>query len=215
MTPFASIIGQYALTLSGGIQGRLFRLSFSGELAYELAVPARWGEIVIDKLMEAGKDFGIAPYGTEALGTLRIEKGHLAGPELNGETTAGDLGLGRFPSRAKDYIGRYMASRPALNAPERATVVGLRPVDRTARIRAGANLIVADAKPSASAYQGHVTSVAFSPSLDQWIGLGLLSRGPSRIGEVVEAWDPVRNSTVPVRIELPCFIDPKGERLRA
>ena len=102
------------ITVAGGITARLFRLSFSGEMAYELGVPARYGDAAIRAIMAAGAEFGITPYGTEALGVMRIEKGHVAGNEINGQLTARDLGLGRMMSTKKDYIGRVMAQRPAL-----------------------------------------------------------------------------------------------------
>ncbi len=98
---------------------RLYRLSFSGELAYEIGVPARFGDAWCAPIMEAGAAYGIAPYGTEALGVLRIEKGHPAGSELNGQTTAHDLGFGKMLSAKKDFIGRFMAARPALTDPAR------------------------------------------------------------------------------------------------
>ena len=101
------------VTVGGGIAARLFRISFSGELAYELAVPASYGDAAIRAIMAAGKPYGIHPYGTEALSVMRIEKGHVAGNELNGQTTARDLGLEKMMSRKKDYIGRVMAARPA------------------------------------------------------------------------------------------------------
>ncbi len=107
------------LTIAGGCPARLFRLSFSGELGYELAVSAQYGDAAIRALMAAGAEYGLAPYGTEALSVLRIEKGHAAGNELNGQTTARDLGLDRMMSSRKDYIGRVMAGRPALAARER------------------------------------------------------------------------------------------------
>jgi glycine cleavage system aminomethyltransferase T len=156
----------------GGVPGRLFRLSFSGERAYEIAVPARYGDALVRRLMQAGAPFGIIPYGTEALGVLRVEKGHAAGNELNGQTTAADLGLGRMMSRKKDFIGRAMAQRPGLVDPARPVLVGFRPVDRAARLRAGAHFLPLDAEKTAAHDQGYMTSVAFSPgagALD-WAG---------------------------------------------
>ena len=144
---------------------------------------------------------------------MRIEKGHVAGAELNGQTTASDLGLGRMMSAKKDYIGRVLAGRVALVDPERPTLVGLRPVDRGARLRAGAHFLKRGAAATADNDEGYVTSVAFSPSLDHWIGLGLLEGGPSRFGERVRAYDPVRNGDVEVEVCSPVFIDPQGERL--
>ena len=203
------------ITVCGGVPARLYRISFSGELAYEIGVPARYGDALARVLMEAGAPFGMVPYGTEALGVMRIEKGHVAGNELDGRTTARDLGLGRMMSTKKDYIGRVLAGRPALTEPDRMSVVGFKPTDRSKRLRAGAHFVPLNAEIVAANDQGVLTSVAFSPSLGHWIGLGLLQRGPVRFGEVVCTVDPVRNNNVEVEICTPCFIDPKGERLRA
>jgi sarcosine oxidase subunit alpha len=197
-----------------GVPARVYRLSFSGELAYEIGVPARFGDSLVRRIMEAGAAFGIAPYGTEALGVLRIEKGHPAGSELNGQTSAHDLGFGKLLSTKKDFIGRFMAARPALTDPARPTLVGLRPLDREDRLRAGAHLLPKDAEPVAKHDQGHVTSIAFSPSLNHWVGVGLLARGPERHGEIVRAYDPLRGGDVLVEVRPPCFIDIEGERLR-
>jgi len=202
------------VTVCGGTPGRLFRLSFSGELAYEVAVPARFGDALIRKIVEVGTAYGIAPYGTEALGVLRIEKGHPAGGELNGQTTAHDLGLGKLLSTKKDFIGHFMAARPALIDSSRPTLVGLRPVNREDRLRAGAHLIPKGAEATGANDQGYVTSIAFSPSLGHWLGLGLLAKGPQRHGELMRAYDPVRNGDVEVEICPPCHIDPEGNRLR-
>src|SRR6185369_421128 len=95
-----------------GSEARIYRLSFSGELAYEVSVPAVHGDLLIRHLFEIGRSFDVVPYGTEALGVMRIEKGHPAGNELNGQTTASDLGMGRMMSKKKDFIGRAMARRP-------------------------------------------------------------------------------------------------------
>jgi len=197
----------------GGVPARLFRLSFSGEMAYELAVPARYGDGAIRAIMAAGEEFSITPYGTEALGVMRIEKGHVAGNEINGQLTARDLGLSRMMSKKKDYVGRVMAQRPALLDPERPALAGFKPVDRKARLRAGAHFLSAGAAASADNDEGYMTSVAFSPMLGHWIGLGVLKRGPERIGQRVRAYDPVRNGDVEVEICNPVFFDPEGARL--
>ena len=202
------------VTVLGGVEARLFRLSFSGELAYEISVPARFGDAVIRAIMDAGASFGIAPYGTEALGVLRVEKGHPAGNEVNGQTTAHDLGFGKLLSTKKDFIGRFMAARPALTAPDRPTLVGIRPVDRSERLRAGAHFIPQGAAATAANDQGFVSSVAYSPSLGHWVGLGFLTRGPERHGDIVRAADPLRGADISVEVCPPCFIDPAGERLR-
>jgi methylglutamate dehydrogenase subunit C len=202
------------LRVMGGIAARLFRISFSGELAYEMAVPAGYGDALMRRIMDAGREFGIAAYGTEALGVLRIEKGHVAGNEINGQTTADDLGLAKLLSKRKDYIGRVMAQRPALRAADRPTLAGFKPVDRSQRLRAGAHFIALGAPTVAASDQGYMTSVAFSPTLGHWIGLGLLAGGPRRHGEHVRAYDPLRSGDVPVEVCHPVFYDPTGERLR-
>jgi sarcosine oxidase subunit alpha len=207
-------MGAMTLTICGGLPARLFRISFSGELAYEIAVPAGYGDGLIRAIMAVGAPFGVTPYGTEALGVMRIEKGHAAGNELNGTITAADLGLGRMMSTKKDYIGRVMAERPGLADPERPRLVGFKPVDRAQRLRAGAHFLPLGAKAVAANDEGFMTSVAFSPSLNHWIGLGYLKNGASRLGERVRAHDPVRGLEFEVEICDPIFIDPKGERLR-
>jgi len=203
------------LMVAGDIPGRLYRLSFSGELACEIAVPARYGDALARLLMQAGEAFDIAPYGTEALGAMRIEKGHVGGQEIDGRTTARDLGFGRMMSGKKDFIGRVMAGRPVLLEADRRVFVGFKPVNAQDRISAGAHLVPPGVPASAAHDQGVITSVAFSPSLQHWIGLGLLARGRERLGERVIAADPVRERFVEVEICAPCFIDPEGARLHA
>jgi methylglutamate dehydrogenase subunit C len=203
-----------SLTVMGGVPARLFRVSFSGERAFELAVPARAGEALVNALMLAGAPFDITPYGSEALGVLRIEKGHAAGGELNGQTTARDLGLARMMSVRKDYVGRVMAGRAALIDPARPALAGFQPVDPTRRLRAGAHFLPIGAENVSTHDEGHMTSVAFSPALNMWIGLGLIKNGPTRHGERVRAYDPVRGDNIEVEICNPVFFDPEGSRLR-
>lgn len=201
------------VTVGGGIQARLFRISFSGELAYELAVPADYGEAMMHALMAAGETFGITPYGLDALNVMRIEKGHAVGAELNGQTTAGDLGLAKMMSSKKDFIGRLMAKREALEQADRMILVGLRPVDTSKELRAGAHFIRVGRAAQMENDEGYMTSAAYSPNLKHWIGLGFLKNGPTRIGERVRAVDLVRNSDVEVEICSPHFYDPEGARL--
>ncbi len=181
------------ISILGGMTARLFRISFSGEHAYELAVPADYGNMVARSIMQAGEEFGITPYGIEALSIMRIEKGHVAGGELNGTTTAGDLGLGKMMSSKKDYIGRMMAAREGLMDKNRQSVVGIRPSDARDKIRAGSHLLKKDDAPSMAADQGYISSVAWSPMLNMWLGLALLANGRERHGEVVKIFDGVRN----------------------
>jgi sarcosine oxidase subunit alpha len=202
------------LHVCGGIPARLYRLSFSGELAYEIGVPARYGDALARALMQAGEAFGITPYGTETLGVMRIEKGHISGNEIDGRTTADDLGLGRMMTAKKDFIGKVMAARPALLDPKRPKLVGLRPRDQRQRLYAGAHLLPVGSALVAEHDQGVITSVAYSPSSKHWIGLGLLAGGMARAGETVMMVDFMRNAFNEAEVCAPVFVDPKGERLR-
>jgi sarcosine oxidase subunit alpha len=197
-----------------GYAARLCRLSFSGELAYELSVPSRLGTALVDHLFAVGSGFGLTPYGTEALGVMRIEKGHPAGNELNGWTTATDLGLGRLASTRKDYIGRIMATRPALTDPARPRLVGLMPADGRSAIRAGGHLVGRGVAPVAANDQGYVTSACYSPTLAHPIALALLAHGADRHGETLVVHDPVRGADVAAVVCDPVFYDPAGEKLR-
>ena len=197
-----------------GRPARLFRISFSGELAYELAVPARRGDATVRAIMAAGEDLGVVPYGMEALGTMRIEKGHVTGAELNGTTTAHDLGLGRMMSTQKDYIGRVLAARPGLSAPDRPALIGVKPSKLDARLTAGSHFLRLGAQPSLANDDGFISSVTFSPTLGHWIGLGFLRSGRERIGEMARAHDPLTGGDVEIEITHPVFYDPDGKRLK-
>lgn len=197
-----------------GLEARIYRLSFSGELAYEVSVPATQGDMLIRHLFLAGQPFGVTPYGTEALGVMRIEKGHPAGNELSGQTTAGDLGMERMMSKKKDFIGRAMAQRPALTDPERPRLVGLKPVDRSVKLRAGAHLLSPGAEAVAANDEGYVTSAAWSPTLNHSIALALLTHGPERHGTRIIVHDPVRGGDVEAEICNPIFVDLEGTRVR-
>ena len=202
------------MTVCGGTPGRLFRISFSGELAYEIAVPARYGDSLIRALMAAGKEYDVVAYGTEALGVMRVEKGHAAGNELTGQTSALNLGMGRMVSKKKDCIGNILSERTEMNADNSKMLVGFIPVDRKQSLTAGAHFI-ADGKPANTENdQGWMSSVAYSPSLGHSIGLGFIENGDERKGEIVRAVDPIRSKEADVEIVSPHFIDPQGERLR-
>lgn len=203
------------LTVCKGIQARLYRISFSGELAYEIAVPAADGCDVAETLMTAGESYGILPYGTEALTMLRVEKGHPAGGELSGQTTARDLGLGKMMSTKKDYIGRILAQRPALVDPDRPILVGFKPRHADESFGAGSHLLAPDAPKTIDNDLGYVTSTAFSPVYNHTLGLGLLQRGHERIGETLVAYDPVRNKAVMVEVCHPIFYDPENSKVKS
>ncbi len=203
------------LTVCNGTRARLFRISFSGELAYELAVPARYGHALMDALATYGKPYNAVPYGVEALGVMRIEKGHAAGNELNGQTTAANLGLGRMVSAAKDCIGKTLSQRLALNEDDSRQLVGFVPVNSDDTLRSGAHFIKNGASATLANDQGWMTSVAYSPSLQSSIGIGFIHNGQDRLGEQVLASSPLHDEQIAVTIVSPHFVDPQGERLRA
>ncbi|WP_417605839.1 sarcosine oxidase subunit alpha family protein [Primorskyibacter flagellatus] len=203
------------ITVCGGLRARLFRISFSGELAYEIAVPTRYGDALFRKIMEAGQEFDVVPYGTEALGVMRIEKGHAAGNELNGTTTALNLGMGRMVSKKKDSIGSTLSEREGLNQPDALMLVGFKPVNNADKVTAGGHLMTKGTPKDAEHDQGYITSAAFSPSLNSSIGLGFLKDGGNRLGEVMILTTPLTGADVEVEVVSAHFVDPEGERLRA
>lgn len=202
------------ITICGGLRARLFRISFSGELAFEIAVPTRYGDALIRKLMAAGKEFDVTPYGTEALGVMRIEKGHAAGNELNGTTTAHNLGMGRMVSQTKDSIGAVLSRREGLMREDALRLVGFRPLNNQDPLKAGAHFIAGTNPEAATHDEGYMTSVAYSPNLGHAICLGFLKDGGNRLGETLRAVNPLGGDSVAVEVVSPHFIDPQGERLR-
>ncbi|MBI6629682.1 sarcosine oxidase subunit alpha family protein [Pontibaca salina] len=203
------------ITVCGGLRARLFRISFSGELAYEIAVPTRYGDALFRRIMEAGKEFDVVAYGTEALGVMRIEKGHAAGNELNGTITALNLGMGRMVSKKKDSIGSTMSEREGMNLPDALNMVGFKPVNSADKVTAGGHLMTKGTPVDAEHDQGYVTSACYSPILNSSIGLGFLKDGANRMGEIVSLVSPVTNLNVDVEVVNPQFVDPEGVRVRA
>ena len=202
----------------GHVEGapvRIIRLSFSGELAFEIYTPSGYGEAVWSRIMEAGKAFDIIPYGTEAMAALRIEKGHVAGGELDGRTTLGDLGLERMASTRKPYIGSVLRHREALAAGDRMTLVGLKVVMPGDRLRNGAHIVEQDPDATDGYTLGHVTSVTYSPVTGCYIGLALMKGGLARTGKVVNVVYPLRDESVAAEVTDPVFYDPRGERVHA
>ena len=196
------------------IPARLFRMSYSGELAYEIHVPADRGRAMWEAVIAAGEPFGIMPYGTEAMSTLRIEKGHIViGPEADGRTTADDLGLGKLVNAGKWCIGKPLLERAALKAPGRWQLVGLTALDDAPTLR-GAKIVADPDRAAPNPMQGHVTSWCFSPNLNAWIALALVADGRARLGETLWAVSPLFDARTRVKLGPPCFIDPDGERLR-
>ena len=195
-----------------GIECLIARISFSGELAYEVYVAAGYGPAMMDRLWAAAEPMDGCLYGLEALGTLRIEKGHVTGAELDGRVTIDDAGLGKMASTKKAYIGSALRQRPDLTRKNRPKLVGIFPKDRGQTFHGGALLCRGD---DISGFgEGWITSVTHSPALGHWIGLGFIAGGHEAWnGKDVVAADPVRNGHVEVDIVSPHMVDPEGARM--
>lgn len=198
------------ITVCDGTPGRLFRISFSGELAYEVAVPVRYGDALIREIIKAGKEFDITPYGTEALGVMRIEKGHVTGAELNGQVTAFNVNMNNMISIKKDSIGSVLSRREMMIADDQIRLVGVKTVELSDSLASGAHFVAKGEKPTTKNDQGWIASVCYSPHFEQHIGLGFLERGHERHGEIIRAWDGVRGTDILVEIVSAHMYDPEG-----
>ncbi|WP_394892594.1 sarcosine oxidase subunit alpha family protein [Mesorhizobium sp. AaZ16] len=206
--PFMGIVhGEIA-----GAPVMICRLSFSGEMAFEVYSGAGHGMHVWEALIEAGKPFGMVPYGLEALGTMRIEKGHVTGAEIDGRTTGRDLGLDWMLSKKKPFVGSMMMDREGLIAEDRVRLVGVISLDNRP-LKGGAHIVeeVNEKEPKNSI--GHITAVCYSPALGKYIGLALVKGGKARIGTRAFISDPLRDRFGPVEIVSNHFFDPEGKRM--
>ncbi|WP_444430676.1 sarcosine oxidase subunit alpha family protein [Rhodobacter capsulatus] len=197
----------------GGFPARVFRISFSGELSYEIAVPANMGLAFWEALHKAGEEFGVMPYGTEALHVMRAEKGFIMiGDETDGTVIPQDLGLGWAISKKKaDYLGKRAQERKHMTDPDRWTLVGLETLDGSVlpdgvyAIDEGVN------ENGQRKVQGRVTSTYYSPMLKKGIAMGLVRHGPARMGEVLE-FPADGGKVIQARIVDPVFYDKAGEK---
>ena len=201
------------IQLAGGpVPCRAARISFSGEMAWEIYVAAGYGAAAWNQISKLVKAAGGVNYGMEALGAMRIEKGHVTAAELDGRVTLEDAGFGKMASTIKPYIGGVLRQRPALIDENRARLVGVFPKDRSQTFHAGSILCAKDNQQGFG--EGWITAVTFSPALGHWIGVGFITGGH-------EAWqdkalvsaDPVRGQTVDIEVVSPHMFDPKGERM--
>jgi sarcosine oxidase, subunit alpha len=188
------------------VPARLFRVSFTGELGYEINVPADYGPVVWEAVMAAGERHGITPYGTEAMHVLRAEKGYIiVGQETDGTVIPTDLGLGwTIGKNKRDFVGKRSLTRPDMVREDRKQLVGLLSSEL---LEEGAQLV---AEP-VGAMLGHVTSAYWSEALHRPIALALLSGGRARIGHAL--YVPMSDCTIAVRLTEPIFYDKHGERL--
>jgi heterotetrameric sarcosine oxidase alpha subunit len=197
-----------------GVTVRLLRMSFSGELAYEVHVAADYAISLWEHILKAAASTGIKPYGLEALASLRIEKGHVAGLELDHRNTLDDLGLGRMAGKEKDYVGRALRFREDCQSPERWSLVGLELMEPDKKLRGGAILFAASDEIKGHG-RGYITSVTWSTELGKFIALGLYKGGLKHEGEEIIAAFPLKNEQAKLKIVSPHFIDKEGARLHA
>ena len=194
---------------------RVFRISFSGELAYEINVMTNFGESVWKEIIELGKDFQIQPYGTEALSTLRIEMGHVAGSEIDGRTIAYDLSLEAMLSEKKDFIGKRSLKRKAFTEKGREQIVGLVPIDKKTFIPEGSHLVIDHRLKSPNPKLGHVSASCWIVENNNPFSLAILKDGKNKIGEKLYAVSPLKNISVQVEVVSQHYVDPDGKRVRS
>jgi sarcosine oxidase subunit alpha len=198
-----------------GVPARVFRISFSGELAYEINVESNYGIFMWKKIMELGKSMGIQPYGTEALSTLRIEMGHVAGSEIDGRTIPYDLSLEGMLSKKKDFVGKRSLNREAFLNPNREKIVGVIPLDKKTMIPEGSHLVKDKNAALPNPKLGHVSASCWSVEYNNPFSLAILKEGKKRIGEKLYALSPLKNKSIEVEIVSSHYVDPKGERSRS
>jgi sarcosine oxidase subunit alpha len=196
-----------------GVPARVFRITFTGDLSYEINVPPSYGLHVWRAFMQAGEKYGITPYGTEALHVLRAEKGFIiVGQDTDGTMTPEDLGMGWIIAKSKpDFIGRRSMLRSDTKRPDRKHLVGLLTEDPGTVVPDGAQIVEHPQDKPPMIMLGHVTSSYWSPSMDRSIAMGVVKNGRNRMGQRLYAcWDDKR---VPMKVTEAKFFDPEGARI--
>jgi len=198
-----------------GVPARLFRVSFTGELGYEVNVPARHGRAVWEQLYEAGQKFGVTPYGTETMHVLRAEKGYIVvGQDTDGTQTPDDAGLGWAIGKAKsDFVGKRSLTRPDMLKPDRKQLVGLLTADPDTVLEEGAQIVLDPKQPLPMRMVGHVTSSYWSTTLGRSIAMAVIEGGRARQGETI--YVPMPGRTHEAKIVGTVFFDPENKRLSA
>ncbi|WJF91545.1 sarcosine oxidase subunit alpha family protein [Paraburkholderia bonniea] len=206
--PFMS----YRAGTVAGVGARVMRISFSGELAYEVNVPANFGRSVWQRLMQAGAEFGITPYGTEAMHVLRAEKGYIiVGQDTDGSVTPHDLGMGGLVAKTKDFLGKRSLARSDTAQEGRKQFVGLLAEDAALVIPEGSQIVARPFSGSTAPMLGHVSSSYYSPVLQRSIALALIQGGLGKLGEQVTI--PLASGRqVAATITSPVFYDTEGAR---
>jgi sarcosine oxidase subunit alpha len=198
-----------------GVPTRLFRVSFTGELGFEVNVPAAHGRAIWEALWESGQRFNAVAYGTETMHVLRAEKGYIIiGQETDGTATPDDAGVGWAVGKTKkDFVGKRSLARASMAAPDRKQLVGLASVDGVTVLEEGAQIVADPNHPIPMPMIGHVTSSYWSAALKHPIALAMVKGGRARMGETI--YVPMPGGTIQVKVVDPIFYDPKGERLDA
>jgi sarcosine oxidase subunit alpha len=196
-----------------GIPMMLFRVSFTGELGFEVNVPTDQGAAALDAICEAGKDYGLTPYGTETMHVLRAEKGFIIiGQDTDGTVTPDDVGLTWAIGKAKpDFVGKRALARSAMNSPDRKQLVGLLTRDPRVVLEEGAQVVDVPGQAPPMKLIGHITSSYMSATLDRSIALAVVAGGRARIGQTLHV--PMPSGEIAVEVCAPMFYDPKGARL--
>jgi sarcosine oxidase subunit alpha len=197
-----------------GVPMRLFRMSFTGELGYEVNVPADYGRAVWEAIHESGQPHGITPYGTETMHVLRAEKGYIiVGQETDGTVTPDDAGLAWAIAKSKpDFVGKRSLARATMHAPDRKQLVGLLTVDPKVVLEEGAQVVATPGQQPPLRMIGHVTSSYHSAVLGRSIALALVRGGRARIGETLHVPMP-GGQAIAVKVTSPVFYDSEGARL--
>ena len=197
-----------------GVPCRIARVSFTGELQFEISVRARFGASLWRRLLEAGQDIGIRPVGMEAWLRLRLEKGFIhIGTDTDGRTTPDDIGFGAMAARkSADFLGKRSLSLPYMVSAGREQLVGLRTAGRS-RIEVGGRIFAHGHATPPAPTEGRVTSACFSPCVGGWIGLALLANGRARRGEKVMIHQS--GQQIEATVAAPVFYDPSGSRMQA
>ena len=198
-----------------GVPARVFRISFTGELGFEIQVPASYGLAVWEACIEAGAKYGITPFGTEAMHVLRAEKGYIiTGQDTDGTVTPHDLGMDWIVAQQKpDFIGKRSLARADIQKPGRKQLVGLLPEPASELLEEGAQIVADPHQLIPMTMIGHVTSSYMSPNLGRSFALALVKDGRARLGE--RLYVPMLDRTIAVTVTEPVFFDKEGERLRA
>jgi len=196
-----------------GIPVMLFRVSFTGELGFEVNVPADRGAAALEAICEAGKAHGLTPYGTETMHVLRAEKGFIIiGQDTDGTVTPDDVGLSWAIGKAKpDFVGKRALARPSMLSPDRKQLVGLLTRDPRVVLEEGAQIVDVPGQAPPMKLIGHVTSSYASATLGRSIALAVVAGGRARIGQTLHV--PMPGGEIPVEVCAPVFYDPKGARL--